>query len=118
MGKVRKPNQPLLLALSEAAAAAAASAAAIGSIGAETTAEEDTVTASTFKSARVNDEKTWCNESTCCGNSCRDDGSIAMSFDEDDDDRKGAGGANDAASGAEKAKNRAWNFMMERRLFV
>lgn len=67
MGKVRKPNQPLL-ALSAAAAATAASAAD-ESMGAEIAADEDAATASTSKSARVSEVKKWFNESACCGNS-------------------------------------------------
>lgn len=37
-----------------------------------------------------------------------------MCFDDGGDDRMDAGGANDAASGAEKANNKDWNFMTDR----
>jgi hypothetical protein len=36
---------------------------------------------------------------------------MAASFDDDNDGRNDAGGANDAASGAETATTSAWNFM-------
>ncbi len=105
MGKVRKPNQPL-------SAAAAAASAAAGSTGADTADDADAVTtASTSKSARVSEVKKCCSESTCCGKSWRVDGSTAKSFDDDDDSRKDAGGANDAAGDAKSATVRAWNFM-------